>query len=268
MLMVIFGAGASYDSDPARRPNEGLPDYTLDRPPLADELFDNRQTFAEILSTLPECSPIVPLLRGTRGIEQRLERLQNEASGTPPYPHRLRQLAAVRWYLQVLLGTCADRWHAQAGGITNYLTLLDEIRRWGHQNVLFVTFNYDNLLERAVSQLTARLFTTIDDYVRPGEISVIKVHGSTNWGHVIENREPLSPELSAWAVAHKCIADAGEIKLSNEFVVSFDHPIYQDEKRRPLFPAIAIPVQSNSTLSLSVARFLNQSLQKLSACQC
>jgi hypothetical protein len=96
MLLVIFGAGASYDSDPARPPETVKDDR---RPPLADQLFDNREKFAEALTYFPECKPIVPLLRGTGEVEQRLEQLRDEAISAPPYPERLRQLAAVRGYL-------------------------------------------------------------------------------------------------------------------------------------------------------------------------
>src|SRR5438105_2029867 len=68
MLMVIFGAGASYDSDPTRpSANYVLP--TPHRPPLANQLFDNRPEFAHDLSYFPECIPIVPLLRHADAIE-------------------------------------------------------------------------------------------------------------------------------------------------------------------------------------------------------
>jgi hypothetical protein len=43
MLMIIFGAGASYDSAPYHPPLSGT--ITPNRPPLADELFSNREEF-------------------------------------------------------------------------------------------------------------------------------------------------------------------------------------------------------------------------------
>jgi hypothetical protein len=64
MLMVIFGAGASYDSCPTYPPGTpvqfhsavGLNEY--DRPPLADHLFANRMAFAGLLLRYPECQKI------------------------------------------------------------------------------------------------------------------------------------------------------------------------------------------------------------------
>jgi len=131
MLMVIFGAGASYDSNPSIRPG---PAREEDRPPLANELFDDRAAFASALSKFPRCSPIIPFLRGTQAVEQELERLQNDANEPPPFAGRLRQLAAVRWYFQSMLTACGRAWYGQSRGITNYLTLIDQILRWGHED--------------------------------------------------------------------------------------------------------------------------------------
>jgi hypothetical protein len=41
MLMVVFGAGASYDSIPSRVPSGAI--KLEERLPLADELFDDRR---------------------------------------------------------------------------------------------------------------------------------------------------------------------------------------------------------------------------------
>src|SRR5437870_3163591 len=110
MLMVIFGAGASYDSDPSRATAGPRGDYP-DRPPLANQLFDNRGEFAHDLSYFPECKPIVPYLRRTQAIEEQLERLQAEST---EYSMRHQQLAAVRWYFQMLLSGCEQRWYDSA----------------------------------------------------------------------------------------------------------------------------------------------------------
>jgi len=101
MLLIIFGAGASFDSDPSRPAPSGLEN----RPPLANQLFDDRHNFVAALCQFDECAEIVPFLRGAKAIEQQLEVLQNEAN---EYPDRFRQLAAARWYLQFMLGECGD----------------------------------------------------------------------------------------------------------------------------------------------------------------
>jgi hypothetical protein len=125
MLLIVFGAGASYDSVPSRNPRSysGLER----RPPLANQLFDDRALFTDVMKSWPQCQPIIPYLRNLPSgvsLERRLEELQNEA---PSYPARYSQLAAVRYYLQLMLQQCERFWLDDARGITNYKTLLDEV---------------------------------------------------------------------------------------------------------------------------------------------
>jgi hypothetical protein len=70
MLMVIFGAGASYDSCPTYPPGSVAFDEVglgkLDaygRPPLACELFANRPLFIKALGQFPQCKTIVNRFR-------------------------------------------------------------------------------------------------------------------------------------------------------------------------------------------------------------
>lgn len=88
MLLVIFGAGASYDSAPSHPPpyrgslSSAIPSGTETyRPPLANELFEERALFAETLKRYKQCLAIVPYLRhlGKRQLEEVLEQLQAEA---------------------------------------------------------------------------------------------------------------------------------------------------------------------------------------------
>ena len=55
MILVIFGASASYDSVPTRPPVRGL--SLLPRLPLAEGLFSDRKLVAKALSKFPECLP-------------------------------------------------------------------------------------------------------------------------------------------------------------------------------------------------------------------
>src|SRR5207247_9160964 len=97
MLLVILGAGASYDSLPAYWPRN-LGEFE-ERPPLADELFDNRAIFGEAMTGFAMVQPIVPLLQRRHGqsLERRLQELAQEASD---YPARYQKLMAVRYYIQ------------------------------------------------------------------------------------------------------------------------------------------------------------------------
>src|ERR1700756_716822 len=104
MLMVVFGAGASYDSIPALPPKKQNPGSAAGfyRPPLSNELFADREPFSTVLANYPQCHPIVPFLRHLEksSLEEVLEELQDEAE---QYPSRIQQLAAVRYYLHHLL---------------------------------------------------------------------------------------------------------------------------------------------------------------------
>ena len=77
MLMVIFGAGASYDSVSTYPPNVvGHPHggdvaNRFHRPPLANELFENRPLFADIIERFQACEPIIPRLRAVQGETER-----------------------------------------------------------------------------------------------------------------------------------------------------------------------------------------------------
>lgn len=240
MLMVVLGAGASFDSIPSRPPekfNEQL------RPPLADQLFDDRGWFVEILKEFPACHPVVPFLQNLPPgvtLEHRLEELQAEASA---YPARVKQLTAVRFYLQKLLSACDKYWHDQNKGITNYKTLLDLIERWlkPEERVCLVTFNYDRLIEYALRDLGMR-FDSLSDYVGKGGYDLIKLHGSVDWGHPVESVLAARRASTAEQVRDDLIERAVGLKISSSYV-HVDSPPFH-ERDFALFPAIAIPVET------------------------
>ena len=214
MLLVIFGAGASYDSDPSLQPGGPYNLQNDNRPPLADDLFANRQEFRNTAARFSECSAIVPYLRnippGT-SIERRLEELQAEALDlTHRYPLRLAQLAAVRFYIQTVLEGCTERWYQQSNGITNYLTLLDEIRCRGNDRACLVTFNYDRLIENGIQKLTGEAVWDFDEYLA-GPFQLFKVHGSVNWGRVVKDSGTAGVNAVEYTSRH-LIANAAKIE--------------------------------------------------------
>src|SRR6266446_3642263 len=135
MLMVIFGAGASYDSAQAFPLPPPLYAVGVDsagpwRPPLASNLFrDLNQAFGHIVKRYPKLSHILPYLRqpsNGRSIEEELEFLQTQAQG---HPERARQFASVTFYLRDLLFEVSNEWRDKTSGVTNYAPLIDEILR-------------------------------------------------------------------------------------------------------------------------------------------
>jgi hypothetical protein len=63
VLLIVFGAGASYDSAAARAAKDERFERIDDRPPLANQLFDDRPEFVNDLDLFPQCKGIVQELR-------------------------------------------------------------------------------------------------------------------------------------------------------------------------------------------------------------
>jgi hypothetical protein len=244
MLMVVLGAGASYDSVPSRPPKYW---QTMEqRLPLANQLFDDRVEFSEVMSRFPSCLSIIPYVRSIsssgRTVEQVLEQLQSEAEH---YPERHHQLAAIRYYLQIMLWQCENSWKAVAKGVTNYKTLLDQIERWRKQTeeVCLVTFNYDRMIEDALPVVGVHI-NELFDYVKY-TYKLIKLHGSVNWGRMVDTTIQEITELNAWQIAHELIDRVPDLKVSDKFHLVNDRGYpFPPFGNSALFPAIAIPVQS------------------------
>jgi hypothetical protein len=252
-LLVIFGAGASYDSAPALRPP---PDFD-DRPPLAKDLFADRAFHRRALDLFPECWAIVPRLRAHPGpsLELRLEEIQSEVTplGRAPDAVRLQQLAAVRFYLQTLLFSCEYEWGLRHGGITNYRALLEDIRYYGNDEVALVTFNYDRMLERAAEAVAGVTIRQMADYLSLGRFAVFKIHGSVNWGR--EVLQPPTPHVNEEPhITRTLIAKAGSYRTSDLIVLSnANAPIVRDvERQMVLLPAVAVPVQTKQQFECPV----------------
>jgi hypothetical protein len=176
MLMVILGAGASFDSASLIHPSTSC----VNRPPLADQLFDNRPMFRTALMKYRQIQPIMTYLgnRSKRGVEEVLQGLSEES---PRVPERARQLMAVRYYIREIIHDCCKEWLTEVHGITTHKTFVDQILECETQRVLFVTFNYDILLEDVLSdhKLSIKEF---GDYTNKSvKFALYKLHGSIDW---------------------------------------------------------------------------------------
>jgi hypothetical protein len=244
MLMVIIGAGASYDSSPDKPTKPG--DHLEHRPPLADNLFLDaglrhtaRMQFPQIHELIPELLP-----RAGRSLEDSLQRLQDESAKDP---WRLQQLAAVRYYLQALFRRLIPQWLNDIGSVTNYRALLGQLfhhRGSGDPGpVCFVTFNYDTLIEHALEQRLGMKFDAIPDYVSHGELKLFKLHGSENWGRYLASAPPIiGASDNPWAQPEEMIRHVAQLSITENYVIAGKQPHIGP----PLFPAIAIPVLTKS----------------------
>jgi hypothetical protein len=255
MLMVIFGAGASYDSSPTYTPGLVPPGASSEdhhnafyRPPLAKELFANRPLFIETIEAFQQCKTIVPRLRapavtsGERSIETLLQEIEKEAE---TYSRGRQELAAVQCYLQRAILLCEGHWLGVTKGITNYLYLLREIERTrkSDEPVCLVTFNYDTLLEDALERLGHKI-SQMEDYIdKPTLFRVFKPHGSINWGQRVEIILPGNintgnpPSVLNYLVEH-----APGLRVTDLYVMCAPSTMGVVDGM-PLFPAIAIPVE-------------------------
>jgi hypothetical protein len=250
MLMVVFGAGASHDSDPLR------PSPTGDawRPPLANGLFAVREEFFGALDKYPQLHPVLHYVRNLPDgvlLEQRLAELQVEQD---EFPSRARELAAVRYYLQKAIWDCGDNWFGMAHGSSNYSTLLRQLKRWNektNQTVALVTFNYDTLLERAysgafdVDPVAPSDSGELPGYLTLSSFPILKPHGSVNWGRRIRQADLMFPYGASGP--QNLIARAADIKTVEFFEILLEAgQVASSKPPQWLFPALAIPVDTKS----------------------
>jgi hypothetical protein len=257
VLLVIFGAGASYDSvlhfppptpNTASQSNFGFPPsierastHEDSRPPLANQLFDDRGLFVQVMNEYVACKPLVNLLRGNVHVERQLAKFEEEAKTFPP---RHSQLAAIRYYLHHMLWNCQDNWGNLHQGITNYVTFLDAVDKWRHEHskqVCYVTFNYDTMIERSMRDLWGCTLDDLDAYTSNSRFKLIKLHGSIDWGLQFESfSDRLTPA--------KIIGDAAAAKgsdVSQHYRKVYRPPVVFDDASWG-FPALAIPVEKKS----------------------
>ena len=244
MIMVIFGAGASYDSVPSRPPSGYIRQQLLSRPPLATELFLDQGFFAESLRRFPQCKPIVPYLQSIppeATLEHTLETLQAEGEADP---ERNRQMAAIRFYLHFMIWECERQWNDVAHGITNYVTLVDQLRRCRGTTdpVLLVTFNYDRMIEQALSSVGIAI-ADLPHYIQHDAFKLFKLHGSIHWAREVDTPIVDVKDRNVWQVGSELIDKATELKISDRYRMVTGHPIGKIDDI-PLFPAIAIPVET------------------------
>ena len=242
MLMVVFGAGASFDSvNLSQHPNID-PAY---RPPLANDLFHSR--FDDMFHGLrSELVPILNMLRSLpndRPVERVLQELEERAAG---YPRRRGQLMAVRFYLRLLLRSCGDVYAEGADHATNYVALFDSIAEWQHhtgEEVAIVTFNYDLMVEYALGAVVDMTFGTTRAWMTGPGIRVFKLHGSVNWAHPAH----IPGHQGDMQIADVCRAANGEtLDVDGRIFEVSDTVGSASTSVTTHVPALAIPVVSKS----------------------
>jgi hypothetical protein len=235
MLLVIFGAGASFDSVPKRdwSTEQDISEHKL---PLAAGLFQSREPFRRAVEEYWECAPLVGKLRHVVARRENIETyLEREVVESESDQTTLSQLVALRHYIDQIISECSRKWLGLCNGVTNYATLLDTIDRWRRrrdgERIILATFNYDVLLEDACIRTLRRRMESPDDYVSGSPYFVFKPHGSVSWRRRVrfERRADPSP--------HELIEFASLIRFTDDYFIQ------GQQGSEATLPAIAIPTQ-------------------------
>jgi hypothetical protein len=236
MLMVVMGAGASFDSAPSHPVGPGTANGF--RLPLADHLFDIRPEFRHAIQSYSQIHPIVPYLRerGARSLEEVLQELYENATD---HPERRKQMLALRFYIRDVIHSCSTQWLKEVDGVTNHKTLIDQLLERPMERTLLVTFNYDELIEDALLGLGFRT-EHFDDYItRMTKFALYKLHGSVRWARLVK--------ASARVTVGELIEEAARYDLQDRRAFRFYNNLGATTIDDWLaVPAIAIPVNRKS----------------------
>lgn len=239
--VVILGAGASYDSVDVGRAFDPAnlivsEDY---RPPLLTQLFEPRgSTFAGVMARTPAVAPLVVELRNAVAEQRSLEELLDlvHARAEQGDAAAAKQLMGMRFYLREVISMCST-WSARASNATNYHWLVDRLDRWARStgdSVAYITFNYDTLLEQAMTAVLGQGFNTFDDYLLHPRARLYKPHGSITWAYLVNQPPPFNSNDRDWLIANAATVQADDLRVRHDW----DSGITGDA----WVPALAVPM--------------------------
>lgn len=174
--LVILGAGASHGYSDDIIAQEQMP-------PLSLGLFG--QQYNHLIGLYPGVRNLSNELRYAIDIEDFFEKKWKLI--TESYnPELLRNLINIQFYLHDLFRNVIYNGHIgmERSHYSSLSNFANEYVRIKNEQVIFVSFNYDTLLEDALkANGHTERFNTIDDYVDPNKnkLLLFKPHGSCNW---------------------------------------------------------------------------------------
>jgi hypothetical protein len=260
-LLVILGAGASFDSLPRDVADRSSPNCTM--PPLTKDLAGGSGLANELVQKYADAGPLIDELRTRLSASPNrhasdesmtLERAMGEYLALADTDSNVRRhIAAMRYYLRDLLWLSAESVLQANGGITNYTSLVRNCYQWATMNdrhVCFVSFNYDHLLERACQYQFGFDPTSPTCAMTNERASLLKPHGSVLWQYAsLRTRvTPLSENIWQQAI------QVGEPDPSETLSLSATLPP-QDWTSGPndpgviaTLPALALPITGKTEL--------------------
>ena len=236
-LTVVLGAGASYD---CRHKYDGTSNHAF-RPPLAAGLFDSNPEIEEILGRYPGAERLSEEIRASQRSGDGLEDILLDLSTRKSRGARA-DYYEIALYLRDLLGSVSAEYIGS--GSTKYTRLVRDLDEWSYENeneALFLTLNYDTLLEREIKGVHRIGINSMEDYIRKDRSwSLVKLHGSCDWGYRVS---PTSQGFSNWSTWVKNNLDVLDEERDVEFLGGHGKGLTAGGKGL-FYPALAVPLGS------------------------
>ena len=261
-LAIILGAGASHSINQDHK----LSDNQNYRPPLVTDIFRGNREFRAILHkyTLAEglASLIDSKIRQNKdgmGLEQILKEYQDSLD-VGERSLITNNFLEIPLYLNELFGEIGVNFTTQPDEYNSLVLLaLDKI-----DDVLFLTLNYDVLLEIPLSHNFNIDFSQETDYTNHKGWSLIKLHGSSNW------YKPFSKQTGILGDSEyfRLIRDS-QLPLSLQNSFKFFN-LYERARKyddlTAIYPAITVPVAGKYQINCPVSHE-KRAKEFLSDCQ-
>lgn len=192
MKIVILGAGASYDCINKYHEEGYKLEETLKwRPPLGNDILGSRKNFREIYDLYPGAQIFSHAINASSDIEEFFQKKWTQAIDKNDNV-TLANLINTQYCFQHLFFVISQHYSKNIGS-NNYQILLQQAHDYTIQTgeeVAFITFNYDLLLEYELLKFYApNEQIDLSTYTR-FPIKIFKPHGSCNWVKNFKNGVP------------------------------------------------------------------------------
>lgn len=255
--LIIIGAGASYGYS-----NQLTGERKSFRPPLANGIF--AAEFDNLLNDFRGAKNFATSTYSVADIEGYFQGIWNRIADQKRYElASIYSLINTQYYLSALFLQISE---IQKGNRHNHyqqlIQLIDEyVGARKNEKILIVSFNYDLLLEEALSAYKLYQYDDLDDYVDylNRDILLFKPHGSCNWFKKINGlpTHPNKGRLQASLIeTAKHIFNSkmhlGELSqmLSDELFIINDEPRNGFAYHNEYYPQLLVPFKDKDDFSM------------------
>lgn len=250
-ILIVIGAGASMDCWPGAVINE------QDRLPLANKLFTplNKQNL--FLNKYDLMGLASKLRRQAReeadkfDIEKELAAIADRAEKDND-PNTKQSLFKTRFYLNSLINELTKITLNNTSSHTTYVDLIYQLKEWIDDDprtrfVDIVTFNYDNLIEKAMENVYSydwgiKNQTPMSAYYGGTNLRIYKPHGSINWYRTAKGADT----DFHYHTAKEAFRWFNQIYIGDQFGF-VDPDVFNDlNVNKSYIPAIAVPLRNKT----------------------